>query len=86
MNQQQRLRELQMQLIVLNLVDFVPTTLFALAVHTLVSPPEQALFGWLQQPWVPQSLLVVSVPLMAWCGWRMLRIARERKALLGSQL
>lgn len=81
-SKQQRLQQNQQQMLLISVLDAIPTIIFGLALHSVSTKPSEPLFEFMAEPMVVYLMLGLSLPCMLGCAWRVMSLSKQRQALL----
>ncbi len=81
-SKQQLLKQNQQQMLLISVLDAIPTIIFGVALHSIVTKPSQPLFEFMADPLMVYLMLGLSLPCMLGCAWRVMSLSKQRQALL----
>lgn len=81
MNPEQRIREIDRQIIVISAIDAPGTILLGLGLYGKFAADGEAFHPLLNEQAVVNSMLLLGLVIMIWCGGRILKLSKEKAEL-----
>jgi len=82
MSIEQQIEQIDKRLLTARLLDLPGTVMFGLAIYARFYAQGDAFANFLNTPKIVDSMFVIGVVLMAWGGYRVFKLKRERIRLL----
>ena len=82
MSIEQQIKQIDKRLLTARLLDLPGTVMFGLAIYARFYAQGDAFANFLNTPKIVDSMFVIGVVLMAWGGYRVFKLKRERIRLL----
>ena len=81
MDKQQRIKDIQKEILKYNLLDSVPMIMIGLALYAKFSGAEHLIFSFLENETVVNGMLILAIPVVIFCAVKIALLSFERMRL-----